>query len=154
MAVTISVRPGLPSDLDSVVAIQGASAETSPWTPESLGRILAGSADFGLLVAASESGVLAFVLWRALPPGETEILSLAVEPSSRRKGLAETLLRALAENRPGDCFLEVRVSNLAAQQLYRKLGFVGCGLRRAYYHRPVEDALIMRRPEILAKDAS
>jgi ribosomal-protein-alanine N-acetyltransferase len=98
--------------------------------------------------------VAAFLLWRELPERETEVLGLAVEPCSRRKGLARALLGELLRNRPGECFLEVRASNLPAQRLYSKLGFVRCGLRRAYYHHPVEDALVMRRPEIPPKDAT
>ena len=39
--------------------------------------------------------------------------------------------------------LEVRVSNTAAQGLYRTLGFRLVGLRRGYYKAPVEDALLM-----------
>ncbi len=152
--MTISIRTGAPADLDAIVAIQGAVAEISEWDSDSLARVLGGRSDFGLLVADGESGAVAFLLWRALPENETEILSIAVEAASRRQGIAHELLRKLLEDRPGDCFLEVRTSNLVAQRLYRKLGFAGCGLRRAYYHRPVEDALVMRRSEILAKDAT
>jgi ribosomal-protein-alanine N-acetyltransferase len=39
--------------------------------------------------------------------------------------------------------LEVRVSNAAAQGLYRARGFRMAGLRRGYYHSPEEDALLM-----------
>jgi len=41
--------------------------------------------------------------------------------------------------------LEVRVSNGAAQALYRSHGFQLVGLRRGYYRRPEEDALLMAR---------
>jgi ribosomal-protein-alanine N-acetyltransferase len=150
----ISVRNGRPSDLATLVAIQSASAELSAWTPESLGRVLAGSPDFGLLVADWDEAPAAFLLWRTLPEEETEIMSLAVDPAFRRRGLGQALLAKLFESYPGDCFLEVRVSNLPAQRLYGKMGFVACGLRSAYYHRPVEDALVMRRTEILPKDGT
>ncbi len=39
--------------------------------------------------------------------------------------------------------LEVRVSNEAAIQMYRKLGFVSEGIRPGFYEKPVEDAMIM-----------
>jgi ribosomal-protein-alanine N-acetyltransferase len=40
-------------------------------------------------------------------------------------------------------FLEVRVSNAAAQRLYSNLGFTGTSVRRGYYDTPVEDAVVM-----------
>ncbi len=41
-------------------------------------------------------------------------------------------------------WLEVRASNAAAQAMYTDAGFVPAGLRRGYYRRPPEDALIYR----------
>jgi ribosomal protein S18 acetylase RimI-like enzyme len=41
-------------------------------------------------------------------------------------------------------FLEVRQSNSGARNLYTRLGFLPVGVRRGYYIRPVEDALVMR----------
>ncbi|WP_444903849.1 ribosomal protein S18-alanine N-acetyltransferase [Microbulbifer sp. CnH-101-E] len=67
---------------------------------------------------------------------EAEILDVAVVPQWRRHGLAETLLRRLIDERHKDIrrlLLEVRASNLAAQSLYRKLGFSEDGLRKNYY---------------------
>jgi ribosomal-protein-alanine N-acetyltransferase len=40
-------------------------------------------------------------------------------------------------------YLEVRDSNFGAQALYEKLGFRRVGLRKNYYHNPVEDAVVM-----------
>ena len=40
-------------------------------------------------------------------------------------------------------FLEVRASNLAAQDLYRKFGFEESGVRRRYYRDNDEDAILM-----------
>ncbi|MEW6228666.1 MAG: GNAT family N-acetyltransferase, partial [Bacillota bacterium] len=48
--------------------------------------------------------------------------------------------------------LEVRVSNLVAQKLYEKLGFVSVGIRPGYYHDNGEDAVIMWKNEELARD--
>jgi len=42
-------------------------------------------------------------------------------------------------------FLEVRPSNKTAVALYKKLGFQKLGLRKNYYHNPIEDAIIMGR---------
>jgi hypothetical protein len=54
--------------------------------------------------------------------------------------LAEAARRGCAE-----VYLEVRVDNPRAQQLYRRHGFVDAGLRRGYYQPSGTDALVMRR---------
>ncbi len=43
--------------------------------------------------------------------------------------------------------LEVRVSNVPAIRLYESLGFVSEGIRKHFYEKPVEDALIMWKRE-------
>jgi ribosomal-protein-alanine N-acetyltransferase len=78
---------------------------------------------------------------------QMHINNVAVRPAYRRLGLASSLLEtALREGeRCGaiEALLEVRISNLAAQSLYRKLGFRPSGQRRDYYALPTEDALVM-----------
>jgi ribosomal-protein-alanine N-acetyltransferase len=79
--------------------------------------------------------------------------NLAVVPEQRRRGVARVLLEDLfaeADRRRVESLtLEVRVSNFAAQGLYRAHGFRLAGLRRGYYRDSGEDALVMewRRPE-------
>ncbi len=81
---------------------------------------------------------------------DAEIQSLAVDPRWQRHGFGHALLAdslSLAVNRRlHRLFLEVRASNLAAQQFYLHRGFEIYGRRTRYYHSPVEDALLMRRP--------
>jgi ribosomal-protein-alanine N-acetyltransferase len=78
---------------------------------------------------------------------EAHITNLAVRQEYRGKGIGELLLLAsidLAnELKASFMTLEVRVSNLVAQSLYSKYGFVQTGLRRGYYLDNREDALIM-----------
>jgi ribosomal-protein-alanine N-acetyltransferase len=50
-------------------------------------------------------------------------------------------------------WLEVRTSNVAARMMYLAAGFVAAGVRRGYYRRPTEDALILRL-EIAASDGA
>ena len=78
-----------------------------------------------------------------------EIANVAVDPAHRRKGIALALYRALEE----ECRLrniiqldlEVRESNLGAQEFYRFCGFTNVGKRRNYYESPREDAILMSR---------
>ena len=76
-------------------------------------------------------------------------MNLAVAPEKRRMGVAQRLLDALfLELRARgitSLALEVRTSNLAAQKLYEKNGFVQVGCRKNYYLNPREDALILRK---------
>lgn len=79
---------------------------------------------------------------------EGHINTLAVHPDWRRRGIGERLLQAVLDKARAlgalSATLEVRVSNLAAQHLYQKFGFVEVGRRNRYY-RDGEDALLMTK---------
>lgn len=83
--------------------------------------------------------------------GEGDVTNIVVSRKVRRKGIGETLLRELMklgrEQGITDFSLEVRKSNLPAVSLYEKLGFAVEGLRKGYYEKPAEDALIMWKHE-------
>jgi [ribosomal protein S18]-alanine N-acetyltransferase len=89
-----------------------------------------------------------FILARAVA-GEAEVLTLAVAPRARRRGVAAALLRAAvvgAQERDAQVmFLEVSDANTAAQRLYEAAGFVAVGRRRQYY-ADGSDALVLSRP--------
>ena len=78
---------------------------------------------------------------------EAHIVVLATHPQWRRRGLAEAvLIEMLAQMRSVDVnevTLEVRSGNVAAQELYRKLGFEEVGRRKRYYRDNGEDALLL-----------
>ena len=80
--------------------------------------------------------------------GEVHISTLAIHPDMRGKGLGEllfaTMLREAITRGAEFATLEVRTSNLPAQNLYRKYGFAQVGLRPRYYTDNQEDALLMR----------
>ena len=78
---------------------------------------------------------------------EVHIATIATHPDFRRMGigsrlLSHTLLQALEEGARSS-FLEVRESNLAAQELYRRFGYEEAGRRRRYYRDNDEDAILM-----------
>lgn len=70
---------------------------------------------------------------------QSEILTLATHPDQRRTGLGRALLTEAATHLKGrgvkTLFLEVAEDNLAAQGLYRAVGFTPIGRRPAYYRR-------------------
>lgn len=72
---------------------------------------------------------------------EAHILNLCVEPQQQGKGLGKRMLHKLmqqaAERQGNSIFLEVRESNVVAQNLYDQEGFNRIGLRKNYY--PADD---------------
>ncbi len=79
---------------------------------------------------------------------EVEVLTLAVDPAARRRGLGTRLLDAamtLATSRGARvAFLEVSIGNVAARTLYARAGFTPTG-RRPRYYADGTDALVLRR---------
>jgi ribosomal-protein-alanine N-acetyltransferase len=78
---------------------------------------------------------------------EIHIATIATHPDFRRQGIGRQLLshalsRALDEGARSS-FLEVRESNLAAQEMYRQFGYEATGLRKRYYKDNDEDAILM-----------
>ncbi|MBY0423534.1 MAG: GNAT family N-acetyltransferase, partial [Parvularculaceae bacterium] len=88
-----------------------------------------------------------FALWRSLGD-EAEILSIAVAPEHRRRGMAAALLDEVAISATSEgmraIFLEVAANNAPARGLYERAGFYRVGLRRKYY-RNGADALVLRK---------
>ncbi len=138
------VRPMRDADLDAVMEIERASFST-PWSRTAFRNLMARE-DADLWVAEVESAVRGYaVVWYVAR--EAELGNLAVARRWRRRGLGRWLLdwvlRAAGERGTERIFLEVRESNLMAQRLYERRGFVQVGVRRRYYRAPAEDARVM-----------
>jgi ribosomal-protein-alanine N-acetyltransferase len=112
------------------------------------------AAEFADLLAQPHTTALSasggFALTRTVAD-ESELLTLAVAPAQRRRGIAAELLErwiTAAQAQADSAFLEVAADNAAALALYSKHGFVQNGRRKDYYARagtkPV-DALLMTR---------
>jgi [ribosomal protein S18]-alanine N-acetyltransferase len=120
----------------------------APWTLASFEREL--TLPFSRIMLAipeaSAGASIAGFLCRWLIADECHILNIAVHPDSRRLGLGSVLMtESINEAKltgANVITLEVRRSNLAARQLYRKFEFEERRLRRHYYG-PGEDAIIM-----------
>lgn len=135
------------------VALFDRSATTAPlaalhaacferaWDAATLSRMLA---DRGTFAFVHDDG---FVLTRAAAD-EAEILTLAVRPEARGKGLGHALLQAAINQAlalgAATMFLEVGADNPHALALYAGLGFAKVGARKAYYDG--RDALVLRLP--------
>ena len=89
-------------------------------------------------------------MWLAFD--EAHVTTIGIDPRHRGHGLGELLLLCMFDEamirRANWLTLEVRVSNTAAQALYRKYGFTTHGTRKRYYSDNNEDALIMWSPAL------
>ena len=129
----------LPARLAALLA----KAFDRPWDAATFEGLLAQD---GVVAFERDRG---FVLVRVVAD-EAEILTLAVEPPARRRGLGRTLVEGAAELAHGlgaeKLHLEVAEDNAAAIALYRAAGFVEAGRRPGYYPRsdgPAAAALIL-----------
>ena len=99
-----------------------------PWTTEEFSQLLKKN----LLIQKSRSFLMGKIV-----KGEAEILTLAVSPSERRKGLAsflmESFIRKAKLARVDRIILEVAADNKPALDLYIKYSFIRIGERKAYY---------------------
>lgn len=139
----IIIEEARPEDLDQIVAI---AAQASPWTREGFTQESQLSWSH-LTVARLASGEIASFCLYWVVADEIQILNIATSERCHRRGYARRLLSyIIGEARRRGCArlsLEVRLSNEAAQALYRGLGFTVVGRRPRYYADNNEDALIM-----------
>ena len=136
------------ADAEALARVHATAFET-PWSAADLAVLLDGPG--GLALSTGDGTIHGFILIRA-NSYDAEILTLAVDPAFRRRGLARMLVEGaarLAESQGAEAlFLEVAEDNPAAIALYAGLGFDQVGRRRAYYARKgrdAVDALVMRR---------
>ena len=132
-------------DLDAVAEIEAATFPT-PWSRDSFRQELERNVAARYLVAEMEGQVIGYAgAWIILD--ESHITNIAIEESRRGLGYGRALTTALMQylSNLGAAYatLEVRRSNLRAQNLYKSLGFVELGVRKRYYEDNREDALIM-----------
>ena len=130
------VRRARENDLAAVAEIQAASPEASQWEVREY-------LQYDFSVALCGDKIAGFAVAHLVAPGEAELLNLAVDPAFRRRGLGRRLLRELLSRHPGDLWLEVRESNIAARNFYKKMGLSECGRRPDYYRNTNEAAIVM-----------
>ena len=122
------------------------------WSAAGFGRMLRQPDMLGLaaLDAGDAAGVSGFIICRFAAP-EAEIVTLAVLPARRRRGIAGRLMAGAEEflrrSAIKEWFLEVDAGDPAATALYETTGFKGVGTRAGYYRSNAgrRDALIMRK---------
>ena len=142
----IQYRKMTPNDVEAVHAIE-VEAFPTPWTIDSFLYEMRENQFAYYIVAEDENGTIVGYCGMWLVIDSAQITNVAVLEKARGKGIGEKLMReamrVAKEHQVDIMSLEVRVSNVIAQNLYRKLGFQDGGIRKGYYTDNQEDALVM-----------
>lgn len=140
----IIIRKMQTEDLTQVCEIEKDNFSL-PWSEKSFSESMERD-DTVFLVACEDEEITGYVGCYCIA-GTGEITNVAVKSPHRRKGIGGLLLEKLYEEGAvldvQEYFLEVRESNEAAIGLYSRQGFVKEGIRKNFYEKPVENALIM-----------
>lgn len=148
-----AVRKMTIDDVPAVVELDQISFSL-PWPERSFRFELTDNPASRCWVAEVDGNIVGMiVVW--LLVDEAHIATIATHPDFRRKGigkwlLSHTLLHLMDEGARSS-FLEVRESNLAAQDMYRKFGYEVTGRRRRYYKDNDEDAILMNLGSLKAE---
>jgi len=130
--------------LGRILEIEALSFST-PWSADAFIQEIKNPV--GRLWAAIMNGKLAGFVCYWMLDFEASLLDIAVRPEERGMGIGRILLSHMAEEaalRGAEAvWLEVRVSNARAIDLYRKFGFEKRQVRRKYYDDTQEDAIVM-----------
>ncbi|MCL1829131.1 MAG: ribosomal protein S18-alanine N-acetyltransferase [Oscillospiraceae bacterium] len=132
------------SDCDEICALENLCF-SDPWPKEAILAQISGEGKITLIVR--KNGRIAGYIGMMYVLDEGYISNLAVLPEFRRTGVGKALVSGMAQTskelKLSFLSLEARQSNTAAVALYEAQGFGIAGIRKAYYEKPREDALIM-----------
>ena len=132
-------------DVPTVAAIEAATFPP-PWSEDAFRKEITDNPVARYLVAEKDGAVIGFAgAWIILD--ESHITNIAILAEHRGNGYGRALTAALMQylSNLGAAYatLEVRKSNVTAQNLYKSLGYVSVGVRKRYYEDNGEDALLM-----------
>ena len=130
-----------PDLAQAIYAVMADVYPVSPWTLEQIQADLSQDQTWYAL-AYGGAKVLGFLAVQE-NNFEAEVLQIAVKKAYQGQGIASDLFDLLPTDK--EIFLEVRKSNQRAQAFYKKERMAVIAERKAYYHDPVEDAIIMKR---------
>lgn len=145
------IRDLLEDDIDEMIEIEE-ECFAVPWSKGSFLTEIRENKLAKYFVAELDTKLVGYGgMWLILNEGH--ITNIAVREEYRGLGIGERILVSLiyycASKNIQNMTLEVRKSNIVAQNLYKKYRFVEYGVRPGYYADNKEDALIMWRTNIL-----
>ncbi len=139
------------NDIDEVMVVEKLSFSI-PWSKQAFIEEVTNNKFARYIIAKVDGKTVGYAgLWKVFDEGH--ITNVAVHPEYRRSGVGYTLVRGLIELSIKENIvkltLEVRRSNIAAQNLYTKFGFRSEGFRKEYYADNKEDAIIMWKENVM-----
>jgi ribosomal-protein-alanine N-acetyltransferase len=142
---TIEVSHLTLDDVDDVMVVEKLSFSI-PWSKQAFLEEVTNNKNARYIIAKVNGITVGYAgLWKVFDEGH--ITNVAVHPEYRRSGVVFVLIEGLIEMAIKEDIarmtLEVRTSNIAAQNLYLKFGFKVEGFRKEYYADNKEDAIIM-----------
>jgi len=142
----LAIAPMQLEDIEKVCELE--KKTLSAWNKDHLKDELQQPTGFQFVVSNKKTERILAVIFGRIVLDEAEILKLSVAEFARNRGLGFQLLdfsvKYCGTRGVKNCFLELRASNVVAQRLYEKRGFVTVGTRKDYYEGPVEDAILMQ----------
>jgi len=140
-----TIRPASAKDLDALLVIEEAQFP-EPWSRRMLREEIENGATRRYTVM-DEGGLVVGVLGLMFIEDDAHINTIATAPGFERRGIARQLLEdgiSAAQLRGSTRLtLEVAVSNEPARALYFSFGFAPLGVRKQYYQKTGEDALVL-----------
>ncbi|MBM7544644.1 ribosomal protein S18-alanine N-acetyltransferase [Periweissella beninensis] len=137
------------SDIQEILDIERAVYNgKTPWNDKAFARELHRKADRLYLVIRKADQMIAFIgASFSRSTGDMHITNIAVLPVWQGQGIGTFLLNTIIAKakmiKASQLSLEVRISNVKAQQVYKNLGFTSQGIKAGYYFGDHEDALDM-----------
>jgi ribosomal-protein-alanine N-acetyltransferase len=123
--------------------------EGESYTRHTFDFLLSDANTISFRVITPSGTMVAFIFLMMASDGSAHVTTVGVAPEHRRRGLGERLMthseRALRIRGISTLMLEVRVSNIEAQNLYRKIGYVTLQRLESYYNNG-EDGFLMMKP--------
>jgi ribosomal-protein-alanine N-acetyltransferase len=145
LGYSVSILPTTAADMVEIHAMEKDSFP-SPWPRKAFLRLL-GSRTARFLTAFDHGKVVGYAGMTL--ESSAHILNIAVHRDYRRRGigsrLLSLLLEAAADHGTTSATLEVRASNVVAQNMYRKFGFRRVAIKKGYYAAEDEDAVVMAK---------
>lgn len=143
--MNLNIRKMTEADVPAVSTLDQISFSL-PWPERSFRFEVADNPASRCWVAEVDGRIVGMIVaW--LFVDEVHIATIATHPDFRRQGIAQKLLTHTLHYTMNEgaltSFLEVRESNLAAQEMYRKFGYENSGRRKRYYKDNDEDAILM-----------
>ncbi len=140
----MQIRNMLQTDIKAVAELEK-KCFSQPWSENSLKESLQNNS-YDFLVAEEANKIIGY-MGVTIILEEADVTNVAVDLDYRCQGVGTALIfhmlqlcRAKGVNA---ITLEVRSSNQAAIKLYEKMRFISVGVRKNFYEKPTEDAIIM-----------